>query len=265
MALRIVNEGGKTLAFGIGQCNDVVGHDGAVAFSRQVIDISQRTLPVVIVTHAPLLISLREGQWGVRLTGIDARLVVHNPRFSKGKTREDFHVEAHLSYIFIRNGTVQIDGHFQIIPHTLHLHLIAELKVGIDHRVETCQVTAGVGVLQGGGNIVGSGLTLQLFGQRLPLSGGGLQTDVAIRHQALSVHQDAYTCLMALGIDIIESHHIHSIRIEIASVIELECLGVDGHSACNESTANNEFSEMVHSGWIIGYRTGSRYSQMRSM
>ena len=70
---------------------------------------------------------------------------------------------------------------------------------------------------------------------------------------------------MALGIDIIESHHIHSLRIEIASVVELECLGVDGHSTCNESTANNEFSEMVHSGWIIGYKTGSRYSQMRSM
>ena len=54
--------------------------------------------------------------------------------------------------------------------------------------------------MQGGGNIVGSGLTLQLFGQRLPLSGGGLQTDVAIRHQALSVHQDAYTFLDRMGI-----------------------------------------------------------------
>ena len=54
-----------------------------------------------------------------------------------------------------------------------------------------------------------------------------LKTEVAIGSYAIAVHDDGNAALMAFRIDVVESHDIHSTRLEIAAVSEMEGLGRD--------------------------------------
>ena len=155
-------------------------------------------------------------QRGVGLLGIDAGLAVHHPWFPEEPSGEELEVEAHLSHEEVGHWFVEVNGHDNALALTLHPHLVAELIVGIYHRVESCHVTGGVGIAQAGGNSVALGFSGELFRNGLPLSRCSLHADIAIGSHALTVHNYTHTALMSFWVKVAECHYVNAMVIEIA-------------------------------------------------
>ena len=87
------------------------------------------------------LVGLRLQQRTVWLTGIDARLIIHQPGFAEKVARIELKVEAHLAQQEVGYGFIQVDSHEDAVALRLYANLIYHLIVGINHRIEACHVT----------------------------------------------------------------------------------------------------------------------------
>ena len=71
------------------------------------------------------------------------------------------------------------------------------------------------------------------FGTGCHCPGVAFQSDVSIRCYAVSIHDDTYSSLVSLGIDVIKSHDVYSLVLEITGRCQLEIL-------CMQCTATAE-------------------------
>ena len=230
LIIGVVGTRGEAGAHGIGMGNDIVGHDGAVAFAGEALRVGLRAFAGVEVARTGA-VGRADFQRPVGLLGIDAALVVHNPGFAEERAGEEFEVEAYLADEFLRNGAVEVDGYFDVFSLGFHAHIVLQLEVGINHGIESGEVARRVGVAQRGGNAVGAQLAVELSGHGLPLSGCGFQPEVAVGGHAVAVHDDADAALVSFGINVVEGHDVHATVLEVARGSQLEVLGLQS-SAC---------------------------------
>ena len=97
-------------------------------------------------------------------------------------------------------------------------------------------MTAGIREAEGGDDLVTIDLAAQLLRNGLPLTGGRIETDVAVAGDAVPVHQHGNTPLVAFGIEVIECHYVYSVPVEIAGGVDVEVLGSEpcGAQQCDE-------------------------------
>ena len=219
----IVGTGGKLLSFSIRKSDDVIGTKRAIAFCIQLSQIGFLTPTQEIVSIMSPVRRLCK-QWRVRLLRIYTRLIIHNPRLAKKLTWEKLQVESHLSKEKVRNRFIQVDIHHNTTPLRLHGYHISERIIRINHRIESGNVTGRIRVTECGNNPIPLNLTAKLFRYRLPLPRSSLHTDISVRSNTLTVHNDADTTLMTFRIEIAKNHDISTTGIEIAVILQLERL-----------------------------------------
>ena len=84
------------------------------------------------------------------------------------------------------------------------------------------------------GDAVVTELPVELFRYGLPLSGRGFQADVSVCCHTVSVHNDAYPSLVSFGIDVIKSHDVDSLVLEITGGCQLEVLRMQRTAAAKQ-------------------------------
>lgn len=72
----------------------------------------------------------------------------------------------------------------------------------------------------------------------LPLPGSSFQVYIPVGCHAVSVHNDTYTSLVSFGIDVIESHHIYSVVLEVARGVSLNSWATDEAQDSSKPTAD---------------------------
>ena len=229
----VIRSGGELGSFGVRFADDVVCHNRAVTFSYQFVHVCQRLLAVMVVSCMQM-VGLGCHQGGVGLLREDSALTVHNPRLAEEGTWEEFEVEAHFPDEFLGNGAVQVYGHFDVLTFAFHFYRIYKVEVRVNHRIESGEVAWRVGIAERGGDAVVAELPVELFRHRLPLSGGGFQSDVSIRCHAVSVHDDTYSSLVSFGIDVIKNHDVDSLVLEITGGCQLEVLRMQRTAAAKQ-------------------------------
>ena len=80
-------------------------------------------------------------QGGVGLLREDAALTVHNPGLAEEGTWEEFEVEAYFPDEFLGDGAIQVYGHLYVFTFAFHFHGIGKLEIGVNHRVESGEMT----------------------------------------------------------------------------------------------------------------------------
>ena len=158
----------------------------------------------------------------------DSCLIIHNPRFAKKRTGEKFEIKSYLPNKFFGDRTVQVYRDFYRTTNTSYCYSIVKLKIRINHRVETCQMTGRIRVRKIGNNSIGGYIhfTTSLCRNRLPLSGGLFQTYVAISCDSVSMHDDTNATLMSFRVNVVKCHYIHTAILKITRRIKLKFLGV---------------------------------------
>ena len=222
---RIVGTRGKAFAFGIRQSDDIVGNNRAInVLADEITDVG-KWLAFRMIVACMFHVGLGQEQRTIRLLRIDAALVVHYPWLAKEYAWEEFHVEASLAYEIIRDWAVKIDRHENVTALSFNLDIICQLQIGIYHRVEACEMARRVGETESSDNALSYLLAVELSRHGLPLTRSGFKTDVTIASYATSVHQQAHSSLMTLGIEIVECHNIYTLAVEITLLIEHKILG----------------------------------------
>ena len=224
-AVRVVRTRGKHLAYGIGLGYDGIRRERAVALSDQMFDVRVGSVLGTKVAHALIDITLLRQQGGVGLLGIDSLLVVHDPGFAEKVAREEFDIESCAPEKLVRDRGVEIHRYEESPARRLQRHGVGHAVVGIYHGVETCVMAAGVRETKRGDDAVSIHLAAELFRDRLPLAGRGLEAYVAVAGDTAAVHQHGDAALMALGIEIVKGHDVHPVLVEVSGRVQAEVLG----------------------------------------
>ena len=82
----------------------------------------------------------------------------------------------------------------------------------------------GVGIAESDDDGIAFDLTLELFGNGLPLTRRCLHTEITVGRHTLAVHQHTDATLMSLRIKIAERHHVNTASGKVATVIQFKIL-----------------------------------------
>ena len=147
----------------------------------------------------------------------NTRLRVHNPGLPEESAGEKFEIESDLSDKLLWYGTIQVDRDDHRTAFSLDRYGVVERQIGVDHRVESRQMPRGIGKTQTGRDGVGYRIQLpfSLFRDRLPLAGCRFEANISISGYPVSMHDQGNTTLMALRINVVEAHYIHTLVLEI--------------------------------------------------
>ena len=156
------------------------------------------------------VIWLCQQQWRIRLTWIDPIDIVHNPGLTEKGSREKLQIEACFTDEGIWNWFVQVQGNLNMVTDSTGSDGIFNHSVRIDHRIESGKVSGRIRKGQTRDYGVARNLAGYLPGYRLPLPRCGLETEISISRDPVSVHYDADTSLMTFWIEIVECHHVYA-------------------------------------------------------
>jgi hypothetical protein len=107
-----------------------------------------------------------------------------------------------------------------------YFYIVAEFKVGIPDGVKTSHFFGGIGEGERGGNDLAFHIhhPVALNGHGRPLSGGCFKPYISVGGNAGTMHDEAYTALVPVGVNILEGHYIYSSVFKIFQFIEHEPL-----------------------------------------
>ena len=154
----------------------------------------------------------------IRLARKNTLFFIHYPRFPKQRPRKQFHIETDFSNELFRNRAIEIHIHQYTVFFSLDRNLIRKLKIRINHRIKSFQMTIHIRITQfcGYGVLFSIKLSFTLFGNRLPLTRCLFKTDVPVCCHSVSMHDNAHTRLMTYRINIVKGHDIHALVLKIA-------------------------------------------------
>jgi hypothetical protein len=99
--------------------------------------------------------------------------------------------------------------------------LIRKIQVRIIDRIEASPISAWIWIGEPGSYFVSifANCAFVLLWHWLPLSGGWVKSQVPISRYSNAVLNDADTCLMPFGIDVLEGHYIEPGQLEILQIV----------------------------------------------
>lgn len=118
----------------------------------------------------------------------------------------------------------------------MNADFVGEVEVGIVDRVEAGAVFGRVRIGKRSSNGISCRIDRAgfLHGHGLPLAGRGVQANVAVGSDAHSILDDRDTALMAVGVDVLERHHIDAGTLEVFFIVDLNALGLSEDIGCAE-------------------------------
>ena len=195
----------------------------------------------MIVSAGNIHITLLSYDWRIRLLWINSSLAIHDPWLAEKLSWEELHIESGLALKFCRNRSFKVHCHKETLALRLKTYRIEQLNIWIDHRIETCLVTAAVRIAEPCDDLVTIDDSFEFLRHRLPLTRSLIETDIAVSGNTLAVHNERDTSLMAFRIEIIKCHGIDSLAVEISTLIDLEVLRPCGVRSDEHSTQSDAY------------------------
>ena len=148
-------------------------------------------------------------------------------RLAKQQSREQLEIEAHLAHPLLRDGRVEIDADANGFAFGPRAHGVVELEIRIDDGIETLAIALRVRIRERHADFLRGrvGFALAGFRNRRPLPGRRLEAHVAVRGDALVVHDDAEAALVAFGVVVLPVHHVDAGPLEVFLGVEFEIVG----------------------------------------
>jgi len=121
-------------------------------------------------------------------------------------------------------------------------HRVLELQIGILDRIESLAIAGVVRVSERHANFLRRGVHLAFagLGNRRPLARRGLEPHVAVRGDALVVHDDAEATLVTFGVVVLPVHHIDAGPLEVFLGVEFEIVGRESSSLAQKLNDSQE-------------------------
>src|SRR5512138_451821 len=150
-------------------------------------------------------------------------------RASEQQLGEELQIEADFADPRLGHGLVHVDDQSNRFAFRNRSHGIGELEIGIHDRIESFAVPIGIRIRELHRDLPLRSIDLSLAGfwDRRPLSRRRLESYIAVRGDALVVHEDAETALMAFGVVILTEHHVDAVALEVLLLVEREGVGCD--------------------------------------
>ena len=160
----------------------------------------------------------------VGLAGENAHLVADAVGLVEQYSRKELQVKADFPYPFGGQRLLEIHDDAERAPLRLNPEVVFEIEVGINDRVESLAVTAGVRIGHHYGDLLF--FMVNHTGARLgygrPLTRRGLQPDVAVGGYPEPVLDDTYPALVTFGIKIMRQHHIEAAHLQVFELVDHE-------------------------------------------
>ena len=166
-------------------------------------------------------------QGAVGLARKNTGLIVHDPGLPEQRAGKQLQIEADHVPQLLRQRRIQIHRHQRGGAFAAHRDSIGKRGIRIEHGIDAPQAVLFIRIAE----LCDDGIAVpvkgaaQLPGDGLPLAGGRLKTKIPAGGHAPPVHEDAYTGLVPLGINIIKGHDVDTLVAEITPPgIQLEQL-----------------------------------------